>query len=459
MRLRSVFALLCWEGAFAMAYESWVGVTFLSGLGGELGVSVGTVSLLVAVPWIGAIGQIFGLWAFERVSSIRRYTLCVATAARALWAVPLVFAGFWMWRASQYGSVFPRSSWLFLLTCVACFSALLATSSSAAWMAWVQEIVPENFRGRFFGARQRFTVVAVIFANLVGAACVAWKPEGYFLGYALMGVLALVAGAMSVYLLSRVPDAARRVRLERPKRQARPGRLRLSRPISFDGLLEPLQDASFRRVLIFGAAFNGAVQLTGPFFPYYFTKELGIPMSSIALWTVMTQIGGFASAALWGRKIDQSRDPARMIFIAGNLIALSPLIYSFRAVETIPYFAPFDYTLSGVAWTGYTLAFNTLLFRVCPLKRNAVCFSLYTACAGLAGAAGNLLGGWLAVELQPWGGFRALFLLGGITRFALVWGLSGLLRSVPVVSPGSAVSELEKEPDPAESDAPAPSAG
>ncbi len=453
MRLRSVFTLLCWEGAFAMAYDAWIGANYLSGLAGELGISVTMVSLLVAVPWIGAIGQIFGLWALERVTSMRRYTLRLASAARALWALPLMLAAFWMWRSQASGVPFPKSAWVLLLTCVACLSALLATSSAAAWMAWVQEIIPEGFRGRFFGIRQRYTVCAVIVANLLGALCVGWKPGGYFLGYAVLGALAVASAVISVYLLSQVPDARKREHV-RPARRPRS----FKRPVSFEAILEPLSDAAFRRVLVFGACFNGAVQLTGPYFPYYFTKELGIPMSSIALWTVMTQIGGFLSAAAWGRKIDQARDPARLIFIAGNLIALSPLIYSFRAAGTIQYFAPFDYTLSGVAWTGYTLAFNTLLFKVCPARRGAVCFSLYTAAVGLTGAAGNLLGGVLAEALAPLGGFRALFFVGALLRFGVVWGLSGLIQSVPVVSRERAVPELEASAAEAGGDSPAATA-
>jgi MFS family permease len=438
MRLRSIFALLCWEGAFAMAFDTWIGAAYLSGLGGELGVSVGMVSFLVSVPWIGAIGQIFGFWALERVSSMKSYTLWIATAARALWTIPLLFAGYWLWRSSTLEIPFPRDSWMLLLTAVACTSALLATSSTAAWSSWTQELVPSHMRGRFFGIRQRYTVCAAIVANGLGALFVGWRPEGLFLGYSVLAALAVLAGLLSVYLLAKVPDASRRVYLQSQRR----------RRYSLASILAPLENQAFRRVLIFGALFNGVVQLTGPFFPYYFTKELGLPMSSIAFWTVMTQIGAFASAGIWGRKIDQSPNPARLILISANIIALSPLIYSFRGIESIKIFAPMDYTISGVAWTGYTLAFTTLLFRVCPPKNGAICFSLYAAAAGLAGACGNLAGGALAQAFQslqdaPGSGFRSLFFLGGVTRFALVWGLYGLIRPVPMVSRDSALSELE----------------
>src|SRR5438094_581358 len=106
-QFRGIFSLLCWEGAFAMAYETWIGPVYLSGLAGEAGVSLPLLAVLTSIPWIGSIGQVFGLWAFERWPSRKRYTITVASAARALWSVPLFLAFFWFRKSAR----FPAENW------------------------------------------------------------------------------------------------------------------------------------------------------------------------------------------------------------------------------------------------------------------------------------------------------------------------------------------------------------
>jgi hypothetical protein len=50
-----------------------------------------------------------------------------------------------------------------------------------------------------------------------------------------------------------------------------------------------------------------------------------------------------------------------------------------------------------------------------------VYFSLYMAATGLTGAACTFLGGHLSVWLAPWGGFRALWVVGVALRLSVVW--------------------------------------
>src|SRR4051812_31467864 len=86
------FRLLWWEASFAIAYETWIHPTYLSGLAGELKVPLNLVSILAAIPWIGAIGQIVGPWAFERSGSVKIYVLGMASIGRSLWIIPLLSA-------------------------------------------------------------------------------------------------------------------------------------------------------------------------------------------------------------------------------------------------------------------------------------------------------------------------------------------------------------------------------
>jgi hypothetical protein len=427
-RFRGVLRLLCWEAAFVITFDTLVGPTYLSGLAGELKIDLGLVSALAAIPWIGASGQVFGAWAFERNRSVKRYVLALAGAGRALWAVPLLAAAWWGARARWHGAPFPVTRWFLLAALCACLSSLLTSASANAWLYWMRTLVPGRFQGRFFACRSRFSTIAFTVASLAAASLVGWVPQGYRLGSAALCGMALVAGGLAIWLHSRVPD------VPLPDAAA-PGRPRPLREI----LREPLGDPEFRRLLRFGAAFNGAMQLASSYFPYYFTRELRIPMSQIALWSALANLGCFLSATYWGSRVDRPRATTEVLWWTGHAVALSPLLYCLGGAAYVLRIAPFDYLTNGIVWAGFTLAQTKWLLRSCPRGRGAAYFSVYAAAGGLSGAVCTFLGGHLAGWLAPWGGFRALFLLTTLTRLSVLWMCLKPMRAVQRVT-GSALA-------------------
>lgn len=404
--LRRVFYFLWWEGAFALAYDTWMGPTYLTGLAGELGVPVYLVSLLAAAPWIGAVGQVFGIWVLEKVGSVRTYALRLAIASRLLWCLPVFLALYWGWRAHEGGRPFPLVPWFTVLTLVAGLAALLGASSAAAWNSWVRGWVPGSFRGRFFGVRQRYVMLTLLLANLTASSCVSWKIGEFHAGYFLLAVMALISAGISSALLAQVPD----IPLEAPvKRSFR------------EIILEPLRNERFKEALILGATFHGALQLAGPYFPYFFTHELKISMSWVAIWAALSSLGCLAFTGWWGKYIDRTQNLGRILWLTGSLIALSPLPYAFASAEVIRWIAPFEYFMNGGVWSGYSIALTALVFAACPDGRSAVYFSLYSAAIGIAGAVANLLGARLVEWLAPWGGFRALWVVASVVRMIAAW--------------------------------------
>ena len=262
-------------------------------------------------------------------------------------------------------------------------------------------------------------MIALIGANLAASTCVDWRPGGLYAGFALLGALSVTVAGISTWLLGRVEDAGT------PTGGVPGGLGELSSWVA-----SPLRDPVFRGVVIYGAAFNGVMQLASPYFPYYFTRELGFPMSRVAFWTVLTNLGCLLAAGRWGGYIDRAGAHPRGVMRAmGSLVAVSPLFYITASVGWVRFIAPWDYFTNGMIWVGYWLALTTLLYRSIPRHASpALCFSIYTAAAGLCGAIGSMAGGKLAEMLGPWGGFRALFLLSSLLRFAVIWGLYGQVK-------------------------------
>lgn len=395
IRSRKIWQFLCWEAAFALVYDTWVGPSYLNALAGEVGVGVFWVSLLTSVPWLGAVGQLFTFHLFEKVTSLRHYTLYWAAVARWLWALPLFFAGFLALRSISSGAPFQVQLWFQFTVGVALLSSVFANSSGMAWQSWMRALVGERLQGRFFGERWRYVMGAMVAANLLGSFLVGKSFHGWRFGLVLIGIMAVASAAISTHLLAKVPDAKPIL----PERSS---------------FYETLKNKDFRVFLIFSAFFQGAIQIAGPYFAYYFTRDLKISMSQVVFWALFTNAGAFLSSSFWGRWIDSSKNPLKILLISGSMIALSPLIYYLLPDSAVSIIAPYEYFFNGVAWGGYTVSMTALLFRSVPQEKNAIYFSVQAAAQGLAGALFAFLGGQLAEYFS--GGFRSL------------WGLTSFLR-------------------------------
>ncbi|MEO5970084.1 MAG: hypothetical protein ABIQ95_09165, partial [Bdellovibrionia bacterium] len=205
-RFRQIVGILCWESIFGVAYDAWISPSYLSGLAGELKISLSLLSVVAAIPWIGASGQILGVWAFDHCTSVKWYVLGLAGLGRVLWFIPLGLGMYWGSQSYYHGIPFPADTWFIIASICACLSTTIIAASNSAWMYWVKILLPSKFQGRFFGYRQRFTMAAVILANLVAMPLVDWAPGGYHLGLGLLCTLALLSGTLSVTLNSKVHD-------------------------------------------------------------------------------------------------------------------------------------------------------------------------------------------------------------------------------------------------------------
>lgn len=407
---------LFWEGVFSSAYETWIGPTYLSGVAGELGVSVVWVGLLTAIPAIGAVAQLLGLWHFHRAPSVKSYVIHLAWIARGLWAIPVVLAWYWGFRSFSLHESFPATRWFLVTAFCSCLSSMVGSASGVGWMSWVRDLVPQSFRGRFFGLRQRFTMGAVVAAHAIAVLLVGWRPAGVHVGYGVLLVFALVSAALSTLLLGRVRDV-KSSKKEKSPRAA----------LTVSQLLEPLRDERFRSLILFGSLFNGTVQLAGPFFPYYFTRELHLELSTVSFWTILTNIGWFSASVYWGKSADGKRRLGIPFWVALHLIALSPAFYIFASPAAATRIGPVDYFTNGIFWAGYSLVYTTMLLEACPADRCGLYYSVYAACNGLAGALGALLGGPLALLLMPLGGFRTLWAVAAVSRLGVIWFMHPLL--------------------------------
>jgi MFS family permease len=392
------------EVVFAMLYETWFGRAYLSGLAGELGVSVAMVTLITGLPWIGSTGQVLSAWWLSRAASAKQYAWRAMALGRSVWIFALLLA------------LIPGISkvqWMAATTGIACFANVCSSSGDVAWLAWMHGVVPAKRRGMFFGVRQRYWVIGILAANLLGSLLVGWRRGGPYTGYAVLGVLAILSGWISLGLLTLVPPSPR------------------SSAVSFERkeFLRPLRDPRFRVVLVLWPLLNGMVQIMAPFFPYFFTSEIGVPMSRVALWIMLGNVGSLVTVGYLGARIDRTGSALEVLLWMGLLLAVSPLVYVLPTKAAILWLAPPEHFANGIANGGLKVAILSLLCEVTPEERNSLYFCIYTAFIGIFGALGTFAGGFLIRFFQAMpslqihaSGFRTFFVAGAALRALVVLG-------------------------------------
>ena len=187
---------------------------------------------------------------------------------------------------------FSTRAWFLVLAAVECIAALFANTSGVAWNAWVRDLVPTRFCGRFFGARQRFVMGAVMVANLLRGrvgGVEAWRllPGLWHLGCIGPARRGPVDG-------SPCPGARRGGRARGGTGDGPAGRRGLKRALGIDRAPGAACGSKVSRAAVFRSALSTARDPnrgTSPYFPYFYTKELGLPMRLVAIWSLLSNLG------------------------------------------------------------------------------------------------------------------------------------------------------------------------
>jgi len=160
---------------------------------------------------------------------------------------------------------------------------------AAAWVPFIAHVVPDAFRGRYFGHMRRAMRLAALAATVLA---------GWYLGkdpplnrfYILFAAL-LVLNAMRPVLFRALPDPP----------PARNGK----RENVLRSLRRPLHDPRFTGFAVFWAVLLMIRCTLGPFMVPFLKTELNFPSSTVVYVTSGTVLGGVLSLVGWGRLTDR----------------------------------------------------------------------------------------------------------------------------------------------------------
>jgi MFS family permease len=364
------------DGLAAEAMTALTGGTFLVAMALQLGASNFQIGLLAALPTLTNVFQLLAIWLVQKYNNRR----IIAVACNGFARFPLLIIGLLPF-------LFTTGTSIQVLIFLLFFHYLLGSVAGASWNSWMKDLVPENKLGTYFSHRSRLTQTLNVVLSLVLALLLDYvkqhAPGKELIAYSIMFIGGGALGLLGTYILSRTPE---------PKSYlAKENLLKL--------FSRPLKDRNFRNLLIFNSFWSFALNLATPFFTVYMMKIIGLPLSYIIGFGILSQVAGIFAIKVWGQHSDRYSNKT-IIRIAAPVYIACILAWSFVTMPsshmTTILLIGLINILSGVSISGINLALSNIGMKLAPKDEAIVYLSARNMIVAFISALGPLMGGWLA---------------------------------------------------------------
>ncbi|MBD0301480.1 MAG: MFS transporter, partial [Tolypothrix sp. T3-bin4] len=177
-----------------------------------------------------------------------------------------------------------------------------------------------------------------------------------------------------------------------------------------------LKDFNFLMFLLYFGSWVFAVNLSAPFFNYYLLDTLDIDVSWVTIYGSLRAGATLVMLIFWGKLADKIGNRPILIFV-GIVLAVTPLLWLLvgNSQLDIWLWLPLLHIGLGVTWAGIDLCNNNIQLGIAPVKNQAIYFAIVAAVAGVSGALGTTIGGFVA-QFSLYGGLLGLFAISVVFR-------------------------------------------
>ena len=365
-----------------MATQSMIILTsgaLLVALALKLGATYLQIGIITSVPLFSNVFQIVSIYLVQRWNQRKKVVvLCTLMGRTAYLFIALVpFLG-----SSDYG--------IYVIMVALVLQHGLGAVSNGSWSSWMRDLIPHQTMGDFFSRRLAIVQTLSIFLSIATVLLLnqteerGGQAELYLYGsFFLVGSL---AGILGSYFLSKTPEP-----VYQPEVTPLLSLIKL-----------PFNHANFRRLMMYMASWNFAVNLATPFFTVYLLQTLGFSMAYVIGLTTLTQIFNVFFFRLWGRYADRYSNktvlsicaPLYLLCIVSMVFTTLPNVHQ----GTLPLLIVL-HAVMGVATAGTGLASGSIGLKLAPRQQSVAYLSMLSFTNSLASGVAPILGGWLAGHL------------------------------------------------------------
>jgi MFS family permease len=396
-----------------MAYSVQVGAgeTYFSAFALFLQATAPQVALVSTLPpLLASSAQVFSAWVGTFVG--RRQLVIRGCALQALLWLPILLVPV----------LFPNHAVAALLVLLALYHSA-NNLAAPQWTSIMRDLVSERRRGRYFGYRTRLTTI-MTFVSLVGCGVLLHELDTagrtYF-GFVLIFLVAFVARAISVYHLTFLHEP--------PVHTPAPD-------MHIEHWWRSLRSTGAIGFSTYVALMNAAVGVSSPFFTVYMLRDLNLSYLEFTILSGASVFVQFLMLGTWGRIADVYGN--RLVIIVTSISL--PIVPAVWMLSDDFWALLLFQALSGLSWSGFTLATGNLLYEVVPRTRRAAYVAFHNVGTAAGVFAGAMLGATLEEALPPTtvlfgeprssSGLLYLFVVSGALRALIALFLGGRVRQL-----------------------------
>ncbi len=367
--------LVIGDGLATQAMVTLTGGIFLVAFALQLGASNTIIGLLAAIPPLAELLQIPAVYVVDRVQKRRLVVVVASLAARLLW-IPIILIPFFL---------SPEQGLVVLITSIALYASFSAFSH-CGWNSWMRDLIPQDRLGAFFSRRLTLsTALALVISLVAGFFIDLWEitfPDLAAYGYSVLFFLGFLAGLVGIVLLARTPEP------------------RMVAEVDGDGLLaaitKPFADINFKNLIIFLGSWNFAVNLAAPFFTVYMLQRVGLDISLIVVFSVLSQVMNIMFYRSWGRISDRYSNKS-VLSVSGPLFMLAIFAWMFVMLPGV-YILTYPlliliHILMGISLAGVSLASGNICLKLAPQGQATSYLAASTFANSVAAGIAPILGG------------------------------------------------------------------
>ena len=375
--------MMVWEGLASGGVFSVASGGFMAAFALALGANNLQVGILAALPFVTQVAQLPAVLAVERFRARKAIGVPALLGAHLMWA-PIGAVPFLLET--------PGAAAVAVVILLLALRGLFAPVWATTWTSWMRDLVPQDVLGSYYGRRLAVITVAMAVVGLGASFFVRWwesvsAPEDAILAYSLL----LIGGSLTFGLASTW--CALRASEPSMPAAAESGRSALS------VLAEPLRDRNFSQLVRFLFVWSLVSNLAIPFFAVYMLRELGLSLSAVIGFTVLSQTTSVLFTRVWGPMADRvGSKPVLSLSASLYLLVIVGWVFTShpeRHFLTLPLLAVL-HMFAGVAAAGVGLTMSTLTLKVAPAGKATPFLSVASIAASVGAGIGPVAGGLMA---------------------------------------------------------------
>ncbi len=264
-----------------------------------------------------------------------------------------------------------------------------------AWTSLTGDIVPLNWRGRYFGTRNIVMGAATLIFTYLGGTIIT-KIGGIY-GYQIAFAFAFVIGMVATYAFSQIREPRKELVAEGPLSYSPKS---LWKTIS--------GDTAFLAFLLHAIVWNFSINIAGPFFTVFQAQVLQSTATMIGLVAMMSSLASLPAQRFFGLLSDRWGD-RRVMTVTMLIVPLVPVLWAFA---TKPWHPLVFNVFSGIVWAGYHISSFNYLLSIPASEQRARYTAIFQLVVAVSSAVGAALGGQIVTH---WG-YAVIFIASGVGR-------------------------------------------